>query len=680
MAEDARHEPEAEATPKTRIRTRRLGLMAAAVLAAGCGSLLGVDFDDAVAEGTLGPNAMTDAGAGSDSDSDAGGDGSGTTGDAGEDADPARPCPPKETLCAGRCGVLRACEALVECGGCTAPSVCGGSGTPNVCGVGACTPNCAGKACGASDGCGDVCRAGACGDGQRCVEGACACEGASCDTPNSRVLLFGGYTPNTSNEAWDWDGNAWTKLAVNGPIGRERHAMTTVGRRILLHGGFNGVLDNVSAEWDGTSWTLGSSASPSRAGHALAALGDRVILFGGQAAQGAVGDTWEWRAGAWAPKTRNGPSPRLCTAMATLNGKVVLFGGWDLTTFFDDTWEWDGTRWTKLNVVGPPARAAHVMATLNGKVVLFGGAQVGPQRLGDTWEWDGFSWTQKSSAAPPRAVLRPQPRLGAKLCSSAARTRPTRFSTTRGSGMGTRGRDARCPARVRVAGMRWQASPSARTNARERKRKVGACEEKAWCATRVRSRQQGALPRSARGLRDRREAGPHLCHDPTSSHTRAREGPRPGACARKRPPLRDEAVTRHAFNMHASLTVAADGDLGRERLCKYRLRPPFSLSRLRVLRDGRISYRVKKSIAARLALPDHDAGGVHREAVRAHTAAALPPHEIPRRPRAAREPPASCRAQDAGGHARRVPVGVIPEWRRGRAPAAAWRATTASRP
>jgi hypothetical protein len=60
-------------------------------------------------------------------------------------------------------------------------------------------------------------------------------------------------------------------------------------------------------------------------------------------------------------------------------------------------------------------------------------------------------------------------------------------------------------------------------------------------------------------------------------------------------PLVDQAVTRHGFNLHASLTIADDDDLGRERLCRYGLRPPFSLSRFRVLRDGRISYRVKKS-------------------------------------------------------------------------------------
>ena len=60
-------------------------------------------------------------------------------------------------------------------------------------------------------------------------------------------------------------------------------------------------------------------------------------------------------------------------------------------------------------------------------------------------------------------------------------------------------------------------------------------------------------------------------------------------------PLREEAVTRHGFHLHASPTIAASDDLARERLCRYGLRPPFALSRFRVLRDGRISYRVKTS-------------------------------------------------------------------------------------
>jgi hypothetical protein len=42
------------------------------------------------------------------------------------------------------------------------------------------------------------------------------------------------------------------------------------------------------------------------------------------------------------------------------------------------------------------------------------------------------------------------------------------------------------------------------------------------------------------------------------------------------------------------VTIAAHDDLGRERLSRYGARPPFSLAKLRVLKDGNVSYLVKK--------------------------------------------------------------------------------------
>jgi len=54
------------------------------------------------------------------------------------------------------------------------------------------------------------------------------------------------------------------------------------------------------------------------------------------------------------------------------------------------------------------------------------------------------------------------------------------------------------------------------------------------------------------------------------------------------------AVERDGFNLHASVRIAADDDLGRERLMRYGARPPIALDRLRRLPGGRISYRIKK--------------------------------------------------------------------------------------
>jgi hypothetical protein len=54
------------------------------------------------------------------------------------------------------------------------------------------------------------------------------------------------------------------------------------------------------------------------------------------------------------------------------------------------------------------------------------------------------------------------------------------------------------------------------------------------------------------------------------------------------------AVEYEAFNLHASVAIAADDDLGRERLMRYGARPPLALDRLRRWPGNRIAYRIKK--------------------------------------------------------------------------------------
>ncbi len=53
------------------------------------------------------------------------------------------------------------------------------------------------------------------------------------------------------------------------------------------------------------------------------------------------------------------------------------------------------------------------------------------------------------------------------------------------------------------------------------------------------------------------------------------------------------AAEHEGFNLHAGVHIAAGDDLGRERLCRYGLRPALSMDRLRRLPGGRIALRVK---------------------------------------------------------------------------------------
>jgi len=64
-------------------------------------------------------------------------------------------------------------------------------------------------------------------------------------------------------------------------------------------------------------------------------------------------------------------------------------------------------------------------------------------------------------------------------------------------------------------------------------------------------------------------------------------------------PASERAFEHDGFNVHASVRIAAQDDLGRERLCRYAARPPLALDRLRRLPDGRMAYRIKKLQGAR---------------------------------------------------------------------------------
>jgi N-acetylneuraminic acid mutarotase len=241
-----------------------------------------------------------------------------------------------------------------------------------------------------------------------------------------------------SGGTWDWDGRVWTQLNLaTSPAGRSGHAMAALGTKLVVFGGSvdsdgdtTPLLDD-TWEWDGASWTKLNppTSPPARMGHSMATLGDKVVLFGGTGASGPLNDTWVWDGVTWTEAAvTGGPSARQGFAMATLRDKVVLFGGMAFggppvnlpASALNDTWEWDGSGWTRnMTLGGPEPRQNHAMATLGDKVILFGGTSgVGFQSLNDTWQWDGKAWTPVlPSCTTSCASDSPTPRAGQVMAS-----------------------------------------------------------------------------------------------------------------------------------------------------------------------------------------------------------------------------------------------------------------------
>lgn len=130
-------------------------------------------------------------------------------------------------------------------------------------------------------------------------------------------------------------------------------------------------------------------------------LGQGLFLYGGEGQGGWLGDTWTFVT-RWTEQPVAGPSRRSGHAVAALGNQVVVFGGTDATTgaSLDDTWTFNGAGWTHLPAGGPPARSGHAMAELKGRIVLFGGADAG-KPYGDTWTFDGSEWARVMVTGPP---------------------------------------------------------------------------------------------------------------------------------------------------------------------------------------------------------------------------------------------------------------------------------------
>jgi hypothetical protein len=244
------------------------------------------------------------------------------------------------------------------------------------------------------------------------------------DASAPALLLYSGDGEDFFDDTWEWNGTSWTQRSVpqpdtadGGSMGRSMHAMAQLGNQVVLYGGTAnpGQVDLADTwTWNGIAWTqLPIAGPPARNGHAMATLGDKIVMYGG--CTGPLTDTWTFDGSTWTQVATTGPNPgdfRCGSAMATVGDEVVLFGGVGADA---STWLFDGTSWTKSSATGPGERCFFAMATLGGKAVLFGGEQDANTFLDDTWTFDGTSWTQLQISGPAQRFHHAMAPLGGVL-------------------------------------------------------------------------------------------------------------------------------------------------------------------------------------------------------------------------------------------------------------------------
>jgi len=221
---------------------------------------------------------------------------------------------------------------------------------------------------------------------------------------------------------WVYDSvtNAWAaKPSGAGPTALLGAAMVydSGSDRMIVFGGLDlATLRENNETWaydvDSASWErMHPEQSPAPRNYVAMAYdveSDRVILFGGAPASGALGDTWayDYDNDAWtemAPVVS--PAPRVYSGMVydPRRDRMVLFGGSgnQEAASLGDVWEYDldSNRWSDASPSGGPgARAWHAMAydDESGLIVVFGGGKSRWAYTAETWLLDpaGGSWKQ----------------------------------------------------------------------------------------------------------------------------------------------------------------------------------------------------------------------------------------------------------------------------------------------
>jgi hypothetical protein len=251
-------------------------------------------------------------------------------------------------------------------------------------------------------------------------------------------VLHGGNTGSAILAATlEWNGSTWSTAADGPAMYGHQIVYDSARRRLVMLSGrdSNGYVaktyERIGTTWTDVTPTPVLPEARQQFGMAYDSARGRIVMFGGEYTS-PLGDTWEWRAGAWkkmnAGGTASEPSPRTGVSLAydAAAAVTVLFGGRD-STERADTWVWNGALWNNVTPAGtsPDPRYDHGVAydSLRKRVVLFGGrVGTGSSALGDTWEWNGSTWSNKTPASN-----NPPARFGHQLAFDARRGRVVLF-------------------------------------------------------------------------------------------------------------------------------------------------------------------------------------------------------------------------------------------------------------
>ncbi len=171
------------------------------------------------------------------------------------------------------------------------------------------------------------------------------------DPGSNRLVLFGGLSDRAVlGDTWTWSGSAWQEAAPTSaprPSAGAFLGYDPSSQRLLLSGGAQSSMgvpaDKTTWRWTGSSWSRAAGPVPAQTMFGASA-GSRSLnsqaAFGGLSEGAFSDDVWVNTGGAVHQTRSSGPGARAYASMAfePRSRGLLLFGGQNADGFLGDTW------------------------------------------------------------------------------------------------------------------------------------------------------------------------------------------------------------------------------------------------------------------------------------------------------------------------------------------------------
>ncbi len=248
------------------------------------------------------------------------------------------------------------------------------------------------------------------------------------DAESDRIILFGGFDPNTDtifNDTWvyDYNSNTWINMhPVNFPQARLSPAMTydSTSDKIILFGGLTVINDQPvefndtwAYDYNSNTWANlnPSIAPPARIAHRLTydSSSDLILLQGGHTPSKNLGhlDIWTYKYSEnnWTELSIGNKPTEMDYSLFIYDNEsdqTISFGSNSETWYFDV----DTNIYTKINPTFSPSGRLGGAAVYNpndDKIILFGGTVSYSSGMNDLWVFDfnEMNWTELNPSLNP---------------------------------------------------------------------------------------------------------------------------------------------------------------------------------------------------------------------------------------------------------------------------------------